>query len=177
MTKKNKNSGGFGGFTLIELLVVVAIIGILASMVIIGLNSTRRLARDARRTADLRQIQSALELYFNSCSIYPGGGALPPTAPAKCGAAGGPPPADPYAAMQGVAGWGITKMPQDPLLQVNYGYCADATGSLYTLHATLEDAGNSVLAGAPGVNNCGALAPACGGTPRPAGNTDYCVSL
>src|SRR3989344_4283087 len=75
MVKKyQKKYPSDGGFTLIELLVVIAIIGIIASMVLIGVNSTRRLGRDARRIADLRQMQNALEIYYNGCGEYPGGG-------------------------------------------------------------------------------------------------------
>jgi len=53
------------GFTLIELLVVIAIIGLLASIVLASLNSARKKSRDARRLADLKQLQNALELYAN----------------------------------------------------------------------------------------------------------------
>lgn len=60
------------GFTLIELLVVVAIIGMLSSVVLSSLNTARANARDARRQADLRQIQTALELYYNVNNSYPG---------------------------------------------------------------------------------------------------------
>lgn len=61
------------GFTLIELLVVIAIIGILSSVVLASLNSARKKGRDARRIADLKQLQLALELYYdaNSTSGYP----------------------------------------------------------------------------------------------------------
>lgn len=59
------------GFTLIELLVVVAIIGLLAAMSVIALNSARAKARDSRRLGDVKQIQTALELYFNENSAYP----------------------------------------------------------------------------------------------------------
>lgn len=59
------------GFTLIELLVVIAIIGLLASVVLLSLNSARQKSRDAKRLADVRQIASALELYFNDCGSYP----------------------------------------------------------------------------------------------------------
>ena len=56
------------GFTLIELLVVIAIIGLLASIVLASLNSARKKSRDARRIADLKQLQNALELYSNDNS-------------------------------------------------------------------------------------------------------------
>ena len=60
------------GFTLIELLVVVAIIGMLASVVIAALGNTRAKARDARRLADLKQLQTALELYAtDNNGLYP----------------------------------------------------------------------------------------------------------
>lgn len=58
-------------FTLIELLVVIAIIGILASVVIASLNSARAKARDAKRVSDLKQLQTALELYHAENGNYP----------------------------------------------------------------------------------------------------------
>lgn len=67
-----KNKGHLlPGFTLIELLVVIAIIGILASIVLASLNSARVKSRDARRVADIKQIQLALELYYNDNAVYP----------------------------------------------------------------------------------------------------------
>ena len=59
------------GFTLIELLVVIAIIGILSSVVLASLNSARKKGRDARRIADIKQLQLALELYYDANGSYP----------------------------------------------------------------------------------------------------------
>lgn len=58
------------GFTLVELLIVVAIIGILATVVLISLNDARTKARDVRRLADVRQVALALELYYNKVGSY-----------------------------------------------------------------------------------------------------------
>jgi prepilin-type N-terminal cleavage/methylation domain-containing protein len=58
------------GFTLIELLVVIAIIGVLSSIVISSLNQAKNKANDVRRKMDLKQIQTALELYYSSCNTY-----------------------------------------------------------------------------------------------------------
>lgn len=59
------------GFTLIELLVVIAIIGILATIVLVSLNTARAKARDTRRASDLRQVALALELSYDKNSEYP----------------------------------------------------------------------------------------------------------
>lgn len=59
------------GFTLIELLVVIAIIGLLSSVVLASLNGARKKGRDARRLSDLKQLQTALELYYSDNTAYP----------------------------------------------------------------------------------------------------------
>jgi prepilin-type N-terminal cleavage/methylation domain-containing protein len=59
------------GFTLIELLVVIAIIGLLSTMSVLALNQARARARDAKRLSDVKQIQTALELYYNEEGQYP----------------------------------------------------------------------------------------------------------
>ena len=59
------------GFTLIELLVVVAIIGLLATLSIVALNTARAKARDTKRVGDIKNIQTALELYYSNNGAYP----------------------------------------------------------------------------------------------------------
>ncbi len=59
------------GFTLVELLVVIAIIGLLSTLAVVSLGSARSKARDARRISDIKQVQSALELYFSDAGAYP----------------------------------------------------------------------------------------------------------
>jgi general secretion pathway protein G len=61
----------FKGFTLIELLVVIAIIGLLSSMSVYAINVARVKSRDTRRMADLKQIATALELYYDDHGYYP----------------------------------------------------------------------------------------------------------
>ena len=59
-TKENQ------AFTLIELLVVISVIALLASIILAALSAGRAKARDAKRVADLGQLQKALELYYSS---------------------------------------------------------------------------------------------------------------
>ena len=66
VNKRNKQA-----FTLIELLVVIAIIGILTALAVVSLQNSRRSARDAKRLSDVKQIQIALELYYQDNSSYP----------------------------------------------------------------------------------------------------------
>ena len=65
MKKVNK------GFTLIELLVVIAIIVILSTLAVVALGSARIKSRDGKRVADIRQMMSALDLYYNDAGSYP----------------------------------------------------------------------------------------------------------
>jgi len=61
------------GFTLIELLVVIAIISLLSTSVMASLSGARMKARDTQRITELKQLQTALELFFNDNNRYPSG--------------------------------------------------------------------------------------------------------
>lgn len=104
------------GFTLVELLVVIAIIGILSSVLLANFIGVRERARDATRKSDLKQIQSALELYRSDKGSYP----LDTT-----------PLVPDY----------ISKIPQDPLrgsMCPSYIFAFNSTK--YTIFALLENA-------------------------------------
>mgnify|MGYP001580527353 CR=1 FL=1 len=117
---------GKKGFTLIELLVVIAIIGILSSVVLASLNSARTKSRDAKRVSDIKQLQLALEFYFDSNGGYPSAINIANlvTAPNNF----------------------IATIPTDPVGGGSYLYTPIGTGcTSYHIGATLEDTGHSVL--------------------------------
>jgi len=53
------------GFTLIELLVVIAIIGVLASVVLVSLQSARKKGGDSRVISDVQQMRTHAESTYN----------------------------------------------------------------------------------------------------------------
>lgn len=59
------------GFTLVELLVVIAIIGLLSSVAFSNFTAARIKARNVKRASDLKQIQLALEIYYDQYGSYP----------------------------------------------------------------------------------------------------------
>ena len=142
MQKKNK------GFTLIELLVVIAIIGILSSVVLASLNTARQKSRDAKRISDIKQLQLALELYFDTNRAYP------------TGVASG--------LLSEVVGLSTTYIPVLPIDPLNsgsnvYKYTGLVSGcSSYHLGATLENTSHTALTADSDAAANSAAATACG---------------
>ena len=152
------------GFTLIEVLIVIAIIGLLASVVLVGLGSFRTRGRDTRRIADLRATQNALELYYTKTNEYPNDNAW--TALEQ--------------ALQN-AKIGVSKLSHDPLVgksgQDDYRYDVSGDRQSYILRAQLEDATNPALNddfdGFPGVGAIDGLDLPCDEGSKPY----YCVQF
>lgn len=118
------------GFTLIELLVVIAVIGILASIVYSNLSSTGGVGRDAKRKADLRNMQSAIEQYKNRNGEYPRVGCA-------VGIDGFSGENDCTTYISGLAPEFISVLPHDPkrLTNAGYAYTTNTEGTVYKLMA------------------------------------------
>ena len=158
------------GFTLIELLVVVAIIGILSSVVLASLNSARAKARDARRKADISEIQKALEMYYDAYGGYPSSAC--PAVDFKIKNS---------LALESKLKQFLSTVPADPIapgdcyntqylyLSDQYNNCGAGNNALatkYALYATLEDQSKSNLSNTgndawlkTGAGSCGAGLP------------------
>lgn len=135
MQKRNQK-----GFTLIELLIVVAIIGLLATLAIVSLNTARQKANDTKRIADLKSMQTALELYWNGT----GAGAYPGLDIDSNNATAGV--FDNWGALETGLNTYLPALPRDPGTN-RYYYAAqvDQVSVRYILQSTLQDTANSAL--------------------------------
>ena len=75
------------GFTLIELLVVIAIIGLLATIVMVNLNSARVKVRNVKRNSDNKQLMTAFTMAADAAGgVFPStGGDVWSCVSASCG--------------------------------------------------------------------------------------------
>ena len=125
------------GFTLIELLVVIAIIGLLSTLAVVALGSARKKANDSKRLSDVKQVQTALELYYTDNNAYPTAATAVNLGDAthECLNSSG------FAA-SGCASPYMGLVPMGPGSTEYYTYTS-ADGTTYTIAATLEvGAGN-----------------------------------
>lgn len=115
------------GFTLVELLIVISVISILSGLILTVVNPAglRQKFRDGQRVADLKRIQSSLELYFMDNRRYPNAAAYQGTWFAITAST----PTE-------LAGY-ISPLPIDPGSNTYY-YRTVASGATYSLSANLE---------------------------------------
>lgn len=121
-----------GGFTLLELLIVIVIIGILALLIIPNITSAPKKARDTQRKTDLKAIQKGLEEYFVSNNVYPSSTGTIGTGTVLNELTSGNPPI-------------MKSVPTDPknAAPFVYTYTPANSNSTYTLHACLENGGDT----------------------------------
>lgn len=133
------------GFTLIELLTVISIIGVLTGLLTVSFLGVRVRGRDAQRKSDIKQIQSALELYRADNDTYP------TTSPiTSCGAA----------FSSGATSY-MTKVPCDPQSGGAYYYFFSNSTS-YVIASCLENTSDKdVETTAPSWWPAGATLPTC----------------
>ena len=165
-------------FTLIELLVVIAVIGLIATLSVLALNNARVNARDSKRFSDIKQAQTALELFYNDAGRYPSAeefnsGRL-----------------EYFTA--GATSTYLAQVPSSPVqpdgdcsnLQNIYNYVPSTDGSTYTITFCVAKKNSDLPAGNliafPGgitYNGAGTNEPDGGGTCTPESDLGFCARL
>ena len=114
------------GFTLIELLIVIAVLGSLATIVLFSFPGATKKARDSIRRSDIKQYQTAMEVYANKNDgkYFAASGNIV----TQCGSA--PRPLE------------LPTCPDDPKPPANYSI--SSTTSQYVLWAQLETLNDAV---------------------------------
>lgn len=145
------------GFTLVEMLVVVAVIAMISSFVMASYTQAKARSRDAKREADIKQIQEGLAIYSTAYHRYPLSctsdcsnpactqGTIPLNGSSDCLSA------------QILPSGAMIAVPMDPLrgsgpcppAAGNQVYCYQSSGQSYTLSYFLET--NSIIGKASGL--------------------------
>lgn len=131
------------GFTLIELLVVIAIIALLSTLAVVALGSARQKSRDAKRLADVKQMSTALELYFTDQNAYPTATVTLGSSSAVCLGTNGF-----NAATQCTGTTYLATVPSSPTPPSNSAYAyVSSDGSTYSITFSLEGTSGGLAAG------------------------------
>ncbi len=171
MTKLNSNLKALSyavraqsGFTMIELLIVVAIIALVGTAMMMGLQLHTMKARDSRRKADLEKIKIAFEHYYNDNDCYPpadvffNGGSEPD--PGICN--------QPLAALEPY----LKTVPCDPTTGRPYVYAPPDAGECtgYRIYTKLENNNDA------SIEAVGCYKNACG-TSEPYASNNFAVAV
>lgn len=117
---------------MVELLIVIGILAIIVSAIFLILNPITQIQKgnDAKRKADLSQVQKALETYYQDTGRYPSHSLSPLYRIVRLDAS--------------TADWGtqfspyMSALPKDPKSSYSYVYFASSNGQSFWLYASLE---------------------------------------
>lgn len=116
------------GFTLVELMIVITVIAILATIAVVSFTRVQKQARDTKRKAEMKSLQTALQAYFTEKTSYP----IYTTAPG--GAA--------FTVLAALKPTYISSIPKAPLGSsggnIEYTYISDSVGFKYAICVDLE---------------------------------------
>lgn len=132
-----RSNGSNRGFTLIELLLAIAIIGMIATVVMVAQRNEQSKRRDVKRVSDTRNLQQALSLHIAKFNTYP----------IMTGCISGTDAVSTALAANAFITPGAKLI--DPLTPTNPASCYyyDGNGSSYTLRYTLEANSSAGTAG------------------------------
>jgi len=105
--------------------VVVAVIGLLASLILVGLSGFRTRGRDTRRIADIKEVQNGLEIYYMRNGAYPTGTGWSTL----------------ETALRSV---GINQIPNDPTAPTRTYYYGSDDGQKYVIGVEIEDPASNI---------------------------------
>jgi general secretion pathway protein G len=113
------------GFTLIEVIVVILILTTLSTLIIFAYMTSLKRGRDSTRKSDIRNISTALELYYEDIGRYPIASAFS-LGNILCNES------------EGCTQVYMQKVPKDPLSKKSYYYETDQDGTYFVLYSGLE---------------------------------------